>query len=126
MSACALLRLSAVEFGEIEAAFQEDQDVYVLSGCQDHQTSADAFLGWYFDVCVITHNTIFLATDGKYRGALTWALCSCLKEADYDLTYRELITAIRAKLEGEFEQIPRMSSGVRAALLMECCNSSGW
>ncbi len=68
----------------------------MLSGCQDHQTSADAYI------------------DGKYQGALTHAFLMSLK---YSLTYKDLIENIREKLEkAVFSQYPNLSSGRRLSL----------
>jgi hypothetical protein len=67
--------------------------IWVYSGCQDNQTSADAFIG------------------GKHQGALSWALGEALKEASFNATYMELIDATKKKLaDGGYSQVPALSS----------------
>ena len=68
--------------------------VFMISGCTDNQTSADAFI------------------NNKASGALTWSLLESLKEKKPNGNWRELIKSMRDKLKtSEFEQIPQFSSG---------------
>lgn len=68
--------------------------VFMISGCSDVQTSADAFI------------------DGKSSGAMTWSLLSTLKSTTGSLTWRELIRLMRDALkESQYEQIPQFSCG---------------
>ena len=68
--------------------------VFMISGCTDNQTSADAFI------------------NNKASGALTWSLLESLKEKKPNGNWRELIKTMRDKLKtSEFEQIPQFSSG---------------
>lgn len=66
--------------------------VIMISGCQDEQTSADAYI------------------SGKYQGALTNSLLYVLGRHRH-LTYDELVRKVRAKLKGRYSQIPCLSSG---------------
>ena len=60
----------------------------VMSGCQEHQTSADAYI------------------DGKYVGAFTYFAIKALKEG---MTYREWHNEILRYLPGgEFNQVPTL------------------
>ena len=69
-------------------------NVFMISGCTDNQTSADAFI------------------NNKASGALTWSLLESLKEKKPNGNWRELIKTMRDKLKtSEFEQIPQFSSG---------------
>ncbi|EQC28810.1 hypothetical protein SDRG_13491 [Saprolegnia diclina VS20] len=52
-------------------------DVVLFSGCMDSQTSADAVI------------------DGEPTGAMTYAFISALKEHSMDITYTELLRALR-------------------------------
>jgi hypothetical protein len=68
--------------------------VYMISGCTDNQTSADAII------------------NNKASGALTWSLLESLKEKKPNGNWRELIKSMRDKLKtSEFEQTPQFSSG---------------
>jgi hypothetical protein len=68
--------------------------VFMISGCTDDQTSADAFI------------------NNKASGALTWSLLESLKEKKPNGNWRELIKTMRDKLKtSEFEQTPQFSSG---------------
>lgn len=69
-------------------------NVFMISGCTDDQTSADAII------------------NNKASGALTWSLLESLKEKELNCNWRELIKTMRDKLKtSEFEQIPQFSSG---------------
>jgi hypothetical protein len=67
--------------------------VYMMSGCMDKQTSADAFI------------------DKKAQGATTWALLESLKTKPSG-TWRELLRSMRTLLrENGYVQIPQFSAG---------------
>jgi hypothetical protein len=79
--------------------------VHMFAGCQDKQTSADVF-----------NVSSFRLPDpsGKAGGALTSALLN-VAYADHEdtgktLSYKEVLYAVRDKLNGRFEQIPQLSS----------------
>ena len=68
-------------------------NVYMISGCTDKQTSADAFI------------------NNKSQGAMTWSLLESLKTSQ-PKTWRELVKSMRGLLKtSEYEQIPQFSSG---------------
>lgn len=62
----------------------------LITGCRDTQTSADAYI------------------NGSYNGALTYYLVESIKEANGQLTYRELHKRTLAKLKGEYDQVPQL------------------
>lgn len=62
----------------------------LITGCRDTQTSADAFI------------------KGSYNGALTYYLVESIREANGNLSYRELHKRTLAKLKGEYEQVPQL------------------
>ena len=70
-----------------------DVDVpeFLITGCRDTQTSADAYIG------------------GTYNGALTYCLVDSLKKAAGKLSYRQVheLTTSRLKEEG-FDQVPQL------------------
>ena len=68
-------------------------NVFMISGCTDDQTSADAVF------------------NNKANGALTWSLLESLKQKPND-SWRELVKNMRDLLKtSEFDQIPQFSSG---------------
>ena len=68
-------------------------DVFMISGCTDDQTSADAVF------------------NNKANGAMTWSLLESLKQKP-NCSWRELVKQMRALLkENNYEQIPQFSSG---------------
>jgi hypothetical protein len=68
-------------------------NVYMISGCTEQQTSADANI------------------NNKAQGAMTWALLESLKTSPTE-TWRELVKSMRSLLKtSEYEQIPQFSSG---------------
>ena len=68
-------------------------NVFMISGCADNQTSADAVF------------------NNKANGALTWSLLESLKQKPND-SWRELVKNMRDILKtSEFDQIPQFSSG---------------
>lgn len=67
-------------------------NVFMVSGCTDNQTSADAVF------------------NNKPNGAMTWSLLECLKQNPNN--WRELIKTMRDLLKkSQFNQIPQFSSG---------------
>jgi len=67
--------------------------VYMISGCMDNQTSADAFI------------------ENKAQGAMTWSLLESLKTV-HASTWRQLIQSMRKLLkEKGYDQIPQFASG---------------
>ena len=67
--------------------------VFMISGCMDNQTSADAFI------------------ENKAQGAMTWSLLESLKTV-HTSTWRQLIQSMRKLLkEKGYEQIPQFASG---------------
>ena len=68
-------------------------NVFMISGCTDEQTSADAIF------------------NNKANGALTWSLLESLKQKPND-SWRELVKNMRDLLKTSgFTQIPQFSSG---------------
>ena len=71
-------------------------NVIMISGCNDNQTSADAYI------------------NAKYQGAMTWAFLSTLSDspAKQQLSWRSLLTQMRDKLKtSKYEQLPQLSTG---------------
>ena len=68
-------------------------NVYMISGCTEQQTSADANI------------------NNKAQGAMTWSLLESLKTSQ-PKTWRELIKSMRGLLKtSEYDQIPQFASG---------------
>jgi len=68
-------------------------NVFMISGCSDYQTSADAFI------------------NNKANGAMTWSLLEALKQ-NPNCSWRELVKSMRNLLKtSEFDQIPQFTSG---------------
>jgi hypothetical protein len=68
-------------------------NVVCISGCQDNQTSADAFIG------------------GRFNGAMTWSFIQCTKEIVRP-NLLSLLTNMRTLIQqNRYSQIPQMSSG---------------
>ena len=81
------------EYTENDKQLDTVGNVFMISGCTDEQTSADAFI------------------NNKYSGAMTWSLLEALKETP-NCKWRELIKSMRDKLkQSEYEQVPQFSSG---------------
>eukprot|EP00929_Paragymnodinium_shiwhaense_P043439 TRINITY_DN22337_c0_g1_i4.p1 TRINITY_DN22337_c0_g1~~TRINITY_DN22337_c0_g1_i4.p1 ORF type:complete len:539 (-),score=116.46 TRINITY_DN22337_c0_g1_i4:370-1917(-) len=83
--------------GQVDAGAFENKAIWVISGCQDAQESADATL------------------EGQRQGAMTWALLGSLTEGNskgpWCYKYEELLTSMRKKLAAEgFEQVPALST----------------
>ena len=71
-------------------------NVIMISGCNDNQTSADAYL------------------NAKYQGAMTWAFLSSLnnEQSSTSPSWKNLLIDMRDKLKAsEFTQLPQLSSG---------------
>jgi hypothetical protein len=80
-------------FSENNKELETKGDVFMISGCTDIQTSADAVI------------------NKKFNGAMTWSLLESLKQKP-NCTWRELIKCMRDLLKGSgFDQIPQLSSG---------------
>ena len=80
-------RVEAHTYDEIKG------NICVLSGCEDLQTSADAYIG------------------GRYQGALTHSFLESLKMNSYKLTYEQLLKSIYQVIKtGNYNQNPTMSS----------------
>jgi hypothetical protein len=80
-------------YTENEKQLETQGNVFMISGCTDNQTSADAFI------------------NNRASGAMTWSLLEAAKEKT-GCTWRELIKSMRDKLKlSEFDQIPQFSSG---------------
>src|SRR4029078_1446650 len=63
----------------------------LITGCRDTQTSADAFI------------------NGRYNGALTFALVEAIRKSKGRLTYRELHDRASAVLKTrKFDQVPQL------------------
>ena len=68
-------------------------NVFMISGCSDYQTSADAFI------------------NNKGTGAMTWSLLETLKQTP-NCNWRELVKSMRNLLKtSQYDQIPQFSSG---------------
>lgn len=69
-------------------------NVIMISGCMDHQTSAEAII------------------SGKVAGAMTWSLLETLNQNPNGLSWCNLLTNMKNKLNSSgFIQIPQLSSG---------------
>jgi len=67
-------------------------NVYMISGCTEHQTSADAYI------------------NNKFQGAMTWSLLESLKLPQ--TSWRTLIKTMRKLLkDSKYTQIPQFASG---------------
>jgi hypothetical protein len=80
-------------YTENDKQLETQGNVFMISGCTDNQTSADAFI------------------NNRACGAMTWSLLEAAKEKT-GCTWRELIKSMRDKLKtSKFAQIPQFSSG---------------
>ena len=81
------------KFTENIKQLETNGDVFMISGCSDYQTSADAFI------------------NNKASGAMTWSLLEAIKQKP-TCTWRELVVNMRDLLKtSEFTQIPQFSCG---------------
>merc|ERR1712217_877290 len=70
-----------------------DKSLWIYSGCQDDQTSADATIG------------------GSSQGALSWALNKALDDTNYDVTHENLLNSTRRIVAGKgFKQVPALET----------------
>lgn len=70
---------------------QDAMKEVLLSGCSDKQYSFDAKI------------------DGVYHGAMTWHAIKAIRDADYNLTYRQLHTELLRLLElTNYDQTPQL------------------
>jgi len=80
-------------FTENDKQLETNGNVFMISGCNDYQTSADAFI------------------NNKSNGAMTWSLLKSLSQ-NSNCTWRELIKNMRNLLkDSQYDQIPQFSSG---------------
>jgi hypothetical protein len=80
-------------FTENDKELETLGNVFMISGCSDYQTSADAVI------------------NNKPNGAMTWSLLEALKQKP-NCSWRELIKTMRDLLNNsQYEQIPQFSSG---------------
>lgn len=88
---CKLLWLKGEKFQNEGAKAKQSKDILAISGCTDHQTSADAYVA------------------GMGQGAMTWSFLEVM-HIHQDWTWAEVITGMRLKLlEGRYDQIPQLS-----------------
>jgi len=81
------------KFTENNKQLETKGHVFMISGCSDYQTSADAFI------------------NGNATGAMNWSLLECLKRTQ-KCSWRELVINMRDLLKtSEFTQIPQFSCG---------------
>jgi hypothetical protein len=80
-------------FTENSKQSETQGNVFMISGCSDYQTSADAVI------------------NNKASGAMTWSLLEAIKQKP-NCSWRELIKSMRNLLKtSQFDQIPQFSSG---------------
>jgi len=81
------------KFTENIKELETNGDVFMISGCTDYQTSADAFI------------------NNKANGAMTWSLLEALKQKP-NCSWRELVVNMRNLLKtSQYDQIPQFSCG---------------
>lgn len=81
------------KFTENTKQLETKGNVFMISGCSDYQTSADAFI------------------NNKASGAMTWSLLEALKQKPV-CSWRELVINMRNLLKiSRYEQIPQFSCG---------------
>lgn len=69
----------------------EQGDAVLISGCQENQTSADAWI------------------QGRYQGALTYYLAHTLMNNDWNISHRKLVDRINQELDSaEYTQNPQL------------------
>lgn len=80
-------------YTENNKQLETNGDVFMISGCNDYQTSADAFI------------------NNKANGAMTWSLLQSLKLKP-SCSWKELVKNMRNLLKSsQFDQIPQFSTG---------------
>jgi hypothetical protein len=73
-------------------------DVFVISGCKDDQTSADAYVNY--------------VNKNMYAGAMTYSFLTAVNELGIGVSLFELLKRMRAILQTNgYEQIPQLSGG---------------
>ncbi|KAJ9655482.1 hypothetical protein H2198_005668 [Neophaeococcomyces mojaviensis] len=73
---------------------REGKSVFMLSGCKDEQTSADAFI------------------MGKHVGAMSWAFLETMKrDYQWNISYVQLLQNTRELLQQNYSQVPQLSCG---------------
>ena len=73
-----------------------DKTGLLISGCQSHQTSADAYIG------------------NKYIGACTYMLLDVLKHKNYDVDYKTLVDEMNKRMvEYGFTQRPELNGSMK-------------
>ena len=73
---------------------QTNGQVFMISGCTDKQTSADAYI------------------NNKYNGALTWSYLESLTNISAIITWRKLVQTMRDKLKSnKYSQLPQFACG---------------
>jgi hypothetical protein len=81
------------KYTENSKQLETNGNVFMISGCTDNQTSADAFI------------------NNKPNGAMTWSLLESLNQ-NPDCSWRELVKNMRDLLNtSQFTQIPQFSCG---------------
>lgn len=84
-----------IKFENAHKPFQNAK-IVMLSGCKDHQTSADAYI------------------ENQATGALTYALLKSVEKKNYNLTYLHLLDTVHNILkQGEFTQRPQLSASYK-------------
>ena len=79
-------------YSENNKELETNGNVFMISGCTDYQTSADAFI------------------NNKATGAMTWSLLEALKQ-NPNSSWRELVKKMRDLLKtSQMTQIPQFSS----------------
>lgn len=96
------------KFGDEHSVVESDINMkapaVMISGCRDDQTSADAYI------------------SGRYNGAMTRAFLTCLKDANYNINYFDLLTNMRKYLkDNNYTQIPELSASYELTSLSTFC-----
>jgi len=90
---CYMDSLNYDNYTENEKELETLGDVFMISGCTDYQTSADAVI------------------NGKNNGAMTWSLLDSLKK-NSNCSWRDLLKSMRNSLKSSgFDQLPQFSTG---------------
>jgi hypothetical protein len=80
-------------YTENDKQLETKGNVFMISGCSDYQTSADAII------------------NNKASGAMTWSLLEALKQ-NPTCSWRELLKTMRNLIkESKYDQIPQFSTG---------------
>ena len=87
--------LSGEDYAEVATntkSVETKGNVYLISGCRDDQTSADAYI------------------NRKFQGAMSWAFLRAMKEKK-EISWKELLLRMRELLKPYYTQVPQLSSG---------------